>query len=144
MIQGMFHLIRCCYISLWSSGRVGGGGKKHEIYVVALGGHFFYDLILQGCGEGTWPPRAPWIRYWPYIKTRSRARHTYCANFNKNVIHEVNIIGVENPATRTLECKLQIHQYLLNQSWLNIVCCISKHGYRSDDTKIYFIHYWLT
>ena len=26
----------------------GGGGKKHEIYVVAFGGHLFYDLFLQG------------------------------------------------------------------------------------------------
>ena len=26
----------------------GGGGKKHEIYAVAFGGHIFYDLFLQG------------------------------------------------------------------------------------------------
>ena len=25
-----------------------GGGKKHEIYVAAFGGHLFYDLFLQG------------------------------------------------------------------------------------------------
>ena len=29
-----------------SSGR-GGGGKKHEIYTAAFGGHLFYDLFLQ-------------------------------------------------------------------------------------------------
>ena len=43
----------------------GGGGKKHEIYVVAFGGHLFYDLFLQG-KEGhdpLGPP--PWIRYCP-------------------------------------------------------------------------------
>ena len=35
--------------SIGSSGRVGGGGgKKHEIYVAAFGGHLFYDLFLQG------------------------------------------------------------------------------------------------
>ena len=29
--------------SIGSSGRVGGGAKKHEIYVAAFGGHLFYD-----------------------------------------------------------------------------------------------------
>ena len=33
-----------------SSGRGGGGGKKHEIYATAFGGHLFYDLFLQGRG----------------------------------------------------------------------------------------------
>ena len=30
----------------------GGGGKKHEIYVAAFGGHLFYDLFVQGWGDG--------------------------------------------------------------------------------------------
>ena len=35
---------------------VGGeGGKKHEIYVVAFGGHLFYDLFLQAGGGGIAP-----------------------------------------------------------------------------------------
>ena len=34
----------------------GGGGKKHEIYAVAFGGHLFYGLFLQSRGYG---PLAP-------------------------------------------------------------------------------------
>ena len=42
-----------------SSGRVKGeGGKKHEIYAGAFGGHLFYDLFSQGRGR-VWPPRPP-------------------------------------------------------------------------------------
>ena len=41
-----------------SSGRVRGGGEKHEIHAVAFGSHLFYDLFLQGRGE-PWPPRPP-------------------------------------------------------------------------------------
>ena len=38
----------------------GEGAKKHEIYVATFGGHLFYDLFLQGWGEGgAWPPRHP-------------------------------------------------------------------------------------
>ena len=45
--------------SIGSSGRVGrGGGKKHEIYVAAFGGHLYYDLFVQGW-RGAWPPRHP-------------------------------------------------------------------------------------
>ena len=36
--------------SIGSSDRVGGGGKKHEIYMAAFGGHLFYDLFVQGWG----------------------------------------------------------------------------------------------
>ena len=36
--------------SIGSSSRVGGGAKKHEIYVAAFGGHLFYDLFVQGWG----------------------------------------------------------------------------------------------
>ena len=36
-------------ISSGSSSQVGAGGKKHEIYVAAFGGHFLW-LILQGQG----------------------------------------------------------------------------------------------
>ena len=34
-----------------------GGGKKHEIYVAACGGHLFYDLFVRGWGGGgeAWP-----------------------------------------------------------------------------------------
>ena len=42
--------------SIGSSGRVG-GAKKHEIYVVAFGGHLFYDLFVQGWGAMA--PSAP-------------------------------------------------------------------------------------
>ena len=45
--------------SIGSSGGVGGGGKTHAIYVAAFGGHLFYDLFVQGLGEGAWPPRHP-------------------------------------------------------------------------------------
>ena len=48
--------------SIGSSGRVGGRGKKHEIYVAAFGGHLFYELFVQGWG--VMAPRPPWIRYW--------------------------------------------------------------------------------
>ena len=41
-----------------SSGRVRGGGEKHEIYMGPFGGHIFYDLFSQGQG-GAWPPRPP-------------------------------------------------------------------------------------
>ena len=41
-----------------SSGRVR-GGKKHEIYAAAFGGHLFYDLFSQGRGGGAWLPRPP-------------------------------------------------------------------------------------
>ena len=34
------------------SGRVGGGGEKHEMYADTLSGHPFYDLFLQGWGGG--------------------------------------------------------------------------------------------
>ena len=38
--------------SIGSSRGVGeGGGKKHEIYVAAFGGHLFYDLFVQGWGR---------------------------------------------------------------------------------------------
>ena len=42
-----------------SSGRVGGGAEKHEIYAAAFGGHLFYDLFLQGQGGGPWPLGPP-------------------------------------------------------------------------------------
>ena len=32
-----------------------GGGKKHEIYVAAFGGHLFYDLFVRGWGGGHGP-----------------------------------------------------------------------------------------
>ena len=60
--------------SIGSSGRVGGGGKKHEIYVAAFGGHLFYDLFVQGLrGGGPWPPRHPpldplLVNAWPLLK----------------------------------------------------------------------------
>ena len=38
--------------SIGSSGRVGGEGKKYEIYVAAFGSHLFCDLFLQGQGGG--------------------------------------------------------------------------------------------
>ena len=37
----------------------GGGGKKHEIYVAAFGGHLFYDLFVQGLGGGHRPLGTP-------------------------------------------------------------------------------------
>ena len=40
-----------------------GGGKKHELYVAAFGGHLFYDLFVQGGGAMA-PSAPPWIRYW--------------------------------------------------------------------------------
>ena len=33
-----------------------GGGKKHEIYVAAFGGHFFMTYFYRA-GGGAWPPR---------------------------------------------------------------------------------------
>ena len=36
--------------SIGSSGRVGRGAKKHEIYVATFGGHLFYDLFVQSWG----------------------------------------------------------------------------------------------
>ena len=53
-----------------SSGRVRrGGGKKHEIYVAAFGGHLFYDQFLQGGGMA---PSAPQIHYWTnWVETHS-------------------------------------------------------------------------
>ena len=44
-----------------SSGRVRGGGEKHEIYVAAFGGHLFYDFIFTGPGGGD---VHPWIHCW--------------------------------------------------------------------------------
>ena len=41
----------------------GGGGKKHEIYVAAFGGHLFYDLFFQGRGAGSRALALPRIRY---------------------------------------------------------------------------------
>ena len=35
----------------------GGGGEKHEIFAAAFGGHFLYDLFLQGWGHA--PPLPP-------------------------------------------------------------------------------------
>ena len=55
--------------SIGSSGRVGGGTKKHEIYVAAFGGHLFYDLFVQGRG-GMAPSAPPWIRYCNEFQTR--------------------------------------------------------------------------
>ena len=43
------------------------GVEKREIYAVALGGHHFYDLFLQG--QGGHDSFAPWIRYWGRGKT---------------------------------------------------------------------------
>ena len=48
----------CGYIfsnSSGSSDRVRGGGRKHEIYAAAFGGHLFYDLFSQGRGRGMAP-----------------------------------------------------------------------------------------
>ena len=45
--------------SIGSSGWVGEGGKKHEIYLAAFGGYLFYDLFLQGWGGGAWPLGPP-------------------------------------------------------------------------------------
>ena len=42
-----------------SSGRVGEGAKKHEIYVAAFGGHLFYDLFVQGWGGDHGPLGTP-------------------------------------------------------------------------------------
>ena len=39
---------------------LGGGGKKHEIYGAAFGGHLSYDLFLQGWGP--WAPSDPLLR----------------------------------------------------------------------------------
>ena len=47
------------YFSIGSSGRVGEGGKKHEIYMAAFGGHLFYDLFVQGWGGGMAPSAPP-------------------------------------------------------------------------------------
>ena len=47
-----------------SSGRVRGGGEKHEIYVAAFGGHLFYDLFSQGRGSHGPLGPPPRIRYW--------------------------------------------------------------------------------
>ena len=44
-----------------SSDWVGGGVKKHEIYVAAFSSHLFYDLFLQGWRAMA--PLAPWICY---------------------------------------------------------------------------------
>ena len=41
-----------------AAGKVGGRGKKHEIYVPAFGGHLLYDLFLQG-REGGLDPSLP-------------------------------------------------------------------------------------
>ena len=48
-------------LSSGSSGRVRGGDEKHEIYAAACGGHFLYDLFLQG--PRAIAPSVPWIRY---------------------------------------------------------------------------------
>ena len=37
----------------------GGGDKKHEIYVAAFYSHLFYDLFLQGWGDGGMAPLDP-------------------------------------------------------------------------------------
>ena len=46
----------------------------------------------------------------------------YCTIHIEQIKH-LNL-GMGSPATCTLECKLQIHQHLLNQSWLNIKICL--------------------
>ena len=43
----------------WDPAARWGGGKKHEIYVAAFGGHLFYDLFLQGLGGGHGPLGTP-------------------------------------------------------------------------------------
>ena len=45
--------------SIGSSGRVGEGAKKHEIYMAAFGGHIFYDLFVQGWRGGHGPLGTP-------------------------------------------------------------------------------------
>ena len=42
--------LKLMLISSIGSSRGVGGGKKHEIYVAAFGGHLFYDLFVQGWG----------------------------------------------------------------------------------------------
>ena len=58
-VSDCFH----CIHSSGSSGLVGGGGEKHEIYAAEFSGHLFCDLFLQGRGggggRGPWPPRPP-------------------------------------------------------------------------------------
>ena len=55
--MNLFNYIYCCCPA--SHPATGWGDKKHEIYVAAFGSHLFYDLFLQGWGEGAWPPRHP-------------------------------------------------------------------------------------
>ena len=38
---------------------MGGGGKKHEIYAAAFGGHLFYDLSVADLRGGARDARAP-------------------------------------------------------------------------------------
>ena len=55
--MNLFNYIYCCCLA--SDPATGWeGGKKHEIYVAAFGGHLFYDLFLQGWG-GECSPRHP-------------------------------------------------------------------------------------
>ena len=56
--------LKCPFFRVWvyaaSDPAAGwGGGKKHEIYVATFGGHLFYDLFVQGWGEGHGPLGTP-------------------------------------------------------------------------------------
>ena len=41
------------------TGKGGGGGEKHEIYMAAFGGHLFYDLFSVGQGSAMTPSPLP-------------------------------------------------------------------------------------
>ena len=69
-----------------SSGRVRGGGEKHEIYEAAFGSHLFYDLFSQDQERDMAPSPPPRIRHcvmpsdYPYLShtTHSWSYYWYC------------------------------------------------------------------
>ena len=70
-------------ISSGSSGRVRGGGEKHEIYAGAFGSHLFYDLFSQGMAPSA-PPLDPLLKIRKNVQHNSLQSHL-SASFKKGI-----------------------------------------------------------
>ena len=67
-----------------------GGGKKHEIYMAAFGGHLFYDLFVQGWG-GHGPLGTPPGSATEHVDLRFLLIRYICTRVNLD-LHRIDLI----------------------------------------------------
>ena len=96
-----------------SSGRVRGGGEKHEIYAAAFGGHLFYDLFSQGRGGHS--PLAPpgSATAWQKSENQSKKLRIWRVLSLKPFPKSLEFVWIPRPFTllsiwMTLRCKFLV------------------------------------